>query len=134
MSNGTNPYSHHREQEQLPINGEIPDNQGGAARVITQWKREIHVYRTAGEWLVNKNDGSPVEVIAGAYYDPLFYVKGFKFYIDADTTFARCVYDTPKSTVCAGVWATGVVHPGQITRLWTSNALMPAILHVSLLG
>ena len=109
------------------------DTPGNAQKAITQFTRQVQLWQD-GTWYVDLNEEGNKQVITGDSYKPNFHVKGFKIYVDSQTLFADWIYSTPFSSKIIDSWATGIVHPGHITRVWTADGSMTAGIKISLFG
>lgn len=99
---------------------------GEAQKLLTQGKR-VFTLRCDGTWHLDRNiEGEPEHNITIGYYDPQFRVRSFKLmhYRERDDTpilFGRIVYDTPSSHHVIDSFATGVLQPLWITRLYLGD-------------
>lgn len=126
-------FLHNANQSDAAMGASGAETPGDAQKAIGQFTREVQLYKDGAGWFIDENNGDDRKPITGASWDPYFRVKGFKVYVDADTYFVNWVYDIPFSSKIIAPWATGIVHPGHITRVWTGDPAMIAT-NISIFG
>ena len=126
-------FLRHANQSDAAMGASGVETPGDAQKAIGQFTREVQLYKEGAGWFIDENNGGERRAMVSGHWDPQFRVKGFKVYFDVDTLFVQWVYDTPFSSKVVGTWATGIVHPGHITRVWTGDPAMIAT-NISIFG
>lgn len=111
-------------QDFLGTNHSQDYNQATKNLQYTIQEIEIYYNSDAGKWVVDLNDGNGAQDITEGWYDPQFQVRAYALEADDGANIMQIIYDKPASEKVIFSWATGVYHPGQITRLWTGDNAM----------
>jgi len=120
QANGLPPYAVNREQMGLDdVHSE--STPGDAQKAIQAWGKVQTLSVSGGNWYINKHVGAGPVLLDGNSYDPDFRVRAFIIGLAGQTeAIVRC--NTPYSIdIITCPLATGIEHPGWITRVWTDD-------------
>lgn len=119
-ANGLPPYATDRKQLDLStVHSE--STPGDSQKTIQAWAKVQTLEKIGVDWFIDKHDGAGPQLIVGNSYDPDFRVRGFILGLSGETVaILRC--NTPYSVdVTTPALATGIEHPGWLTRIWTDD-------------
>ena len=136
MTNELAPYSTQAQRDISHFHSE--NSPGDAQKSITRWTHAVKVSYNIKGWMINlhRGEGDTLLVDQGQYRPP-FVVKAFVLYRatgDTVETTARIVHSVPWADQIDFTYATGIEHPGQITRLYLAGVTGPNFSSILLLG